>query len=78
MAHEKVARIQMPENMDGSSHRVNAFRILSTNEVYIVDFLVYAEGDNEAILVSRLIVSPQFITALKDKLEEMPSTILLH
>ena len=64
-------RINLDEG-DRLGQFANAFRVVSSEgEECVLDFLVWSAAENRASVVSRVRVRREFLTAIRDHLEEL-------
>ena len=51
----------------------NAFRVLPDGGEFLLDFLIYTQQENSAVVVSRVRLSPNVLAAVKDRLSTFMS-----
>lgn len=67
--------VDVPDSYGGYA---NAFRIMQDGNDVVLDFCVYSEQENTALLVSRVRVRPDFLEVVLDRLIAATSPTAKH
>jgi len=60
--------VTIPDNLRVGLY-ANAFRILQDQEDFFLDFLAYSSVENQAVLITRLRVKPEFLPAVRERIQ---------
>lgn len=59
--------VSIPDTLRVGTY-ANAFRVLQDQEDFFLDFLAYSAVENQAVLVSRLRIKPEFLSAVMGRI----------
>ena len=61
-------QISVPEAL-AEGRTINAFRIVRDGEEWLLDFLILSDDESRAVVVSRIRVQPEFLAAIRTRLD---------